>query len=204
MMGSKPSAGRFFIVTNLPRAAHCALLLFCLVLGGFGETKKLANNGDLLLSLRPVKPVFELGTDITMEFTFKNVSRHRVLATRGAGLDDFTLLEVTDERGRRVNWQGVLPVRGYPKDFFVILGPGQSVTFQEAISYSYEGRRRRGLGAAYQIERPGAYRVQAAFSLAPKAYFGPVSDGAAVPERLVFSNWAHFSVVKKVPERTGR
>jgi hypothetical protein len=200
----KPGAGRFYTMTNLHRATLCTLLVFCSVFGSFGETKKLANKSDLLLSLRPIKPVFELGTDITLEFTFKNASQHRVLATRGAALYDFTFLDVIDGRGRRVYWQGVIPVRGYPKDFFVILEAGQSVTFRDAISYSDKRGGRRGLGSAYQIERAGTYRVQAVFSLAPKEYFAPVSNGAAVPEDPVTSNWARFSVVKKVPAQTSR
>jgi hypothetical protein len=98
----------------------------------------------------------------------------------------------------------VLAAKGYPKDFFVILEPGQSVTFREAISYSDKRGGRSGLGSAYQIERAGMYRVQALFSLVPKEYFAPVSNGATVPEHPLFSNWARFSVVKKVPGQTSR
>jgi len=66
-MEGEPCAGRFLTMRNLRRATLCPLLVFVSVLGSLGETKKLANNGDLLLSLGPIKPVFELGTDITAE-----------------------------------------------------------------------------------------------------------------------------------------
>ena len=186
-------------MTNLYRASLCLLLALCPVFGRFGETRKPVNKSDLLLSLRPVRPVFKLGTDITMEFTFKNVSQHRVLATRGAALGNLTYMEILDAQGRRVNWQGVIDGRAYAKDFFVVLDPGQAVTFRATISNSYESRPLRGLGAAYQIERAGTYRAQALFSLAPKEYFAPVSNGAAVPNYQVISNWAHFSVVPRTP-----
>jgi hypothetical protein len=203
-MDAELGAGHFFTITNLHRTTLCAFLVLSSVFGSLGETKKPTHKGDLLLFLRPVKPVFKLGTDITMELTFKNVSQQRVLATRGAALGNLTYMNVLDERGRRVHWQGVIDSRGYAKDFFVVLDPGQSVTFRDTISYSYEGRPLRGLGAAYQIERAGTYRVQALFSLAPKEYFAPVSNGAAVPDYDVISNWAHFSVVEKVPGQTRR
>ena len=183
-------------MTNLLRATLCLLLAVCSV---FGETKKSVNNSDLLLALRPIKPVFKLGTDITIEFTVKNVSQHRVLATRGAALGDLTYMDVFDEQGRRVNWQGVIDGRAYAKDFFIVLDPGQSVTFRATISSSYGSRPLRGPGAAYQIERTGTYRAQALFSLGPKGYFAPVSNGAAVPDYEVISNWAHFSVIPKTP-----
>jgi hypothetical protein len=167
------------------------------VFGRFGETKKSLSKSDLLLSLRPVKPVFKLRTDITMEFTFKNMSQHRVLATRGAALGNLTYMEILDERDRRVNWQGVIDGRVYARDFFVVLDPGQSVSFRATISNSYGSRPLRGPGAAYQIEEAGSYRVRAVFSLAPKEYFAPVSNGAAVPDYEVISNWARFSVAPK-------
>ena len=184
-------------MTNRYRASLCVLLAFNSVSGRLGESKTPATKTALLLALQPTKSVYALGTDITLEFTFKNVSPRRVLATRGAGLEDVTFLSVIDERGRKVPWQGVLPATAYPNDFFVVLEPGQSVSFRQTISSSYKQRGKRGLGAAYQIENSGSYRVQAVFSLAPRAYFAPVSNGAVVPEHPVFSNWARFSVVQK-------
>jgi len=175
------------------RATVCIFLLLGPGFGGYGQTQDIARKAGLVLSLRPVRPVFELGTDITMEFTLKNVSRHRMLATRGASLHDLIYMDVIDRRGRRVSWQGVIPSRSYPQGFFVILEPGQSSTFQAVISSAN--------GAGYQIRMTGPYRARALFSLSPKEYFAPVSNGADVPDYSVVSNWTHFSVVATAPER---
>ena len=177
------------------RLTLCLLLAACSVSNSFAEIKQREIKRDLLFRVKPVTPVFYTGADVILEFQLKNVSARKVLASRAASLHDLIYIEVIDEHGRRVSWQGKIPSRGYPVDFFVVLNPGQSITFRAVISFSN--------GAGYDIHKPGTYRVKSTFSLAPKEYFAQVSNGAVIPERPVRSNWAHFSVITKRLEQVG-
>ena len=181
-------------MTNTIRAAIGLLVLVLLPLStSSGETKGGFAEGDLVFHVKAIQPVFDLGNEVALEFRLKNVSPRKVLATRAASLHDFVYLEVLDAQHRRIGWQGKIPSREYPPDFFVVLEPGKSATFRAVISYSN--------GSGYEIKKPGTYRVRAIFSLAPKEYFAPVSNGAVVPDRAVRSNWATFSVVARDSER---
>ena len=171
--------------------AKCCIIWAFWALSSFAQSRQAASATDLLFSLRPTTPSFELNTDITVEFSLKNTSGHRILATREASLHDLIYLDVLDERGKKVGWRGKIVNRGYPPEFFVILQPGQSTTFRGIISTAS--------GSGYQISKPGTYRIQAEFSLSPKEYFAPVSNGTAIPDRPVKSNWARFSVKLVAP-----
>jgi hypothetical protein len=143
---------------------------------------------NLLFHIKPVRPAFGEGTDITLEFSLKNVSKRRVLATREASLHDLIYLEVVDEAGKQVTWHGKITSRAYPASFWVILQPGQSTTFRAVISSSDDG---------YDLKKPGTYRVRAEFSISPKEYFAPVADNAVIPDKPVRSNWATVVITKK-------
>jgi hypothetical protein len=180
-------------MTNRIRVTLCIFLVLC-SLSAVGQVKEARPATDLLFRVKPTAPSFDLSTDITLEFSLKNVSRHKVLATREASLHDLIYLEVVDAHGKRIRWQGKIVSRSYPSDFFVVLEPGQSTTFRATISSPS--------GSGYQINEAGTYRVRAEFSLAPKEYFAPVSNGAVIPDRPVKSNWAQFAVKAKAPNKT--
>jgi hypothetical protein len=180
-------------MTATVRAIFCAPLVFW-ALACSAQSSRPAKTTDLLFRVRPTTPSFELNTDITVEFSLKNVSAHRILATREASIHDLIYLEVLDARGRRVGWRGKIVSRGYPPGFFVILQPGQSTTFRGIVTTN---------GSGYQISKPGTYRIQGEFLLAPKEYFSPVSEGAAIPDRPVRSNWAQFSVLPEASHKQG-
>ena len=142
---------------------------------------------ELSFQIKPTKPAFGVNEDITIEFSLKNTSTRRVLATREASLHDLIYLEILDERGERIPWRGKIVSRGYPSGFFVVLEPNQSTTFRSVISHS-------GV-SGYQFHGVGAYRIRAHFSLAPNGYFLPVAKGAVVEDKPVKSNWTQFSLV---------
>jgi hypothetical protein len=154
---------------------------------GVGQTRGRESAVVLLFHIKPAAHVFNAGADIVLEFTLKNVSKRRVLATREASLRDIIYLELFDKQGRKIPWQGKISSRQYPSDFFVVLEPSQSATFHSVVSASN--------GSGFEIKKAGKYRVRAEFSLSPKEYFAPVSDGGVVPDRPVKSNWAYFSIV---------
>ena len=156
-------------MTNRIRVTLCIFLVLC-SLSAVGQVGKAGTAADLLFRLKPTMPSFDVDADITLEFSLKNVSQHKVLATRQASLHDLIYLDVLDGQGKRIGWQGKIVSRSYPSDFFVVLEPGQSTTFRAVISSPS--------GSGYQINKPGTYRVRAEFSLAPKEYFAPVSSGA--------------------------
>ncbi len=177
------------------RQATVWMLIIMPLSGGIAESKRDAIGRDLILRIRPVRPVFGEGADITLQFSLKNVSQHPVLATREASLHDLIYLEIVDQHGNDVGWRGKIISRAYPAGFFVVLQPGQSVTFRSVISFSN--------GAGYEVRRPGTYRVRAEFSISPKQYFAPVADGAAIPDSPVRSNWAKLVIAEKTTKRKG-
>lgn len=135
----------------------------------------------LVFNIKPIQSSFDTGSDIILEFSLTNESHFRVLATREAVLHDSIYLEIVDEHGKGISWQGRIVSRSYPSSLFIVLEPGHSVTFRAAIS--------RSDGTGYEIRKPGTYRVRAEFSLSPKEYFAEMSNGAVVPDHPVRSNW---------------
>jgi hypothetical protein len=162
------------------------LLMVCLYLVNAPcQTKQYAHSAELAFHIAPIQSEFDLNSDVILQFTLKNISTHKVLATHAASLHDIVYLDVI-KGSSRVGWKGRISNRAYPSGFFVALQPGESVSFKAAIFSSD--------GMGYQIKKPGRYRVRAEFSLSPKKFFAAVSQGAAIPERPVRSNWTEFLV----------
>jgi len=170
--------------------APLRILLVLAISGTFARSQSMKAGGDLLFRIKPVQMAFDQGTDVELEFSLKNVSHHQVLATREASLHDLIYLEVVDEAGKQVPWQGKIISRAYPASFWIILQPGQSTAFRAVISSSANG---------YDLKKPGTYRVRAELSISPKKYFGPVAGGAVIPEKPVRSNWVTVVITGKKP-----
>jgi hypothetical protein len=169
----------------------CRLLLLVEIVllspWSFAQGKALSPAAGLVFHIKPVTTVLDVGSDIALDFSLKNNSHNRILATREASLHDLIYMDVVDERGRRIEWRGKVSNRRYPSNFFIVLQPGESISFRSTISFSN--------GEGYALQKPGAYRISASFSLSPKEYFAPVAQGATIPERPVGSNWIRLVVV---------
>src|SRR5258708_7654776 len=117
----------------LARRIFWVFLVCVLVSSGTGNTAQVLPT--LLFTIASSKPAFSVGSQIALRFTLKNVSRdRRVLAVREASLHDLIYLDVVDQHGRTISWQGKIASRKYPSDVFVVLQPGQSTTFEAIIS----------------------------------------------------------------------
>ena len=174
----------------MSRGIHLAVwsVIFVCLATCFAERKQGKTGKDLLFLIKPVQSTFIVGSDIEFHFSLKNVSNTKVLATRSAGIHDFTYLEVVDRRGKAVAWQGKIVSKEYPPDSFVVLQPGESVAFRSVISSSQSG---------YAMQKPGTYRVRAEFSISPKEYFAAIADDAEIPDQPVSSNWSRVTVKAK-------
>jgi hypothetical protein len=152
------------------------------IFGAVAQPQTTKTGKILAFNIKPIQSSFDTGSDIILEFSLKNESRFRVLATREAVLHDSIYLEIIDEHGKEISWQGRIVSRSYPSSLFIVLEPGDSTTFRAAIS--------RSDGTGYDLRKPGIYRVGAEFSLSPKEYFAEMSNGAVVPDHPVRSNWS--------------
>ena len=169
------------------------LAILSVILGAFlqiAARTEPSKKQDLHLSISPMQSQVKVGSDIQLELTLKNISKSPVLASRSARLHDFTYLEVVDEHGKTVGWKGKIASKSYSPDTFVVLKPGQSISFQAVISSSTDG---------YEMQEPGTYRVRAEFSISPKEYFAPVAQGSRIPEQPSHSNWVTITVSPAEP-----